>query len=956
MLRRLGRAFPFLVPNYLTHLLVRVKLYATSIAMSFSVLRLLFCSVFLGVGLSSSFSQELRVWHDRNGQEIRAILKKLEGDKVLMLKDGKEFFFDISILSDEDQAHVRAWASRGRRTIDGLLALYDFGLAAGATVRDVSGVEPALDLQIVNAKAVKRSKGSLEIRGNTMIRSIKVPTKIIKTVKGTGQLTVEVWVRPANLKQEGPARIVTISKDTSNRNFTLGQDGHNYDLRLRTSKTSRNGMPSMPAPAKSVTTKLSHLAYSRERSGKARFFINGKQVAEKNVSGDLKNWDGSYRLCLGNEFSNDRAWKGSYHLVAVYGRALSPQEVKKSFEAGAGADTSGLLAARKLQEGGHLFETQVAPLLAKHCLECHDTSISKGKLDLTRRASAFAGGEEGPPIVPGKPEESLLLEVVESNDMPKKRAALTVAEKKVLRDWIQAGAPWTLDYVDAATYVHDSHGPGNWVRRLTIPEYVATVKSVTGVEIGAEARRLLPSDLRADGFSNTAYNLKVDFKHVEAFAKLAEIVVKRMDLQAFAKRFHNKLTLDKEIRALMQKMGKWILRGPLDEREVGLYRGITTTMASSGASFEQAVGSAIEAMLQSPRFIYRIEDQRESDSVEGYEMAVRMSYLLWGASPDEELYRAADKGELSDKSKIAAQIRRMLGDPRSVEQSQRFIYDWLDLGRLDNLAPSRTLYPNWNPAIGADMRAETLAFFTEVVWTRKRPLVELLNAQVTFLTPRLAKHYGMFPKGRNFARYDLTNVPGRGGLLTQGSVLTVGGDQASMVTRGLFLLHELLRGVVRDPPPDVDTTPVPTKPGLTQRGISTARLAKSSCSGCHAKFEPLAFGLEKFDGLGSFHQADKHGNRLREDGEVLFPGRSEPMSYKTSAELMKLLADSPRVSETLTWKVVQFAMGRPLGAEDARHVAEIHKASQKEGGTYQSLVTAIILSDLVLLKHSNEDP
>ncbi|HIE70491.1 MAG TPA: DUF1595 domain-containing protein [Planctomycetes bacterium] len=133
---------------------------------------------------------------------------------------------------------------------------------------------------------------------------------------------------------------------------------------------------------------------------------------------------------------------------------------------------------------------------------------------------------------------------------------------------------------------------------------------------------------------------------------MAEIVVKRMNVQSFAKRFHNKLTLDKETRALMQKMGKWILRGPLEEREVGLYRGITTTMASSGASFEQAVGSAIEAMLQSPRFIYRIEDQRESDSVEGYEMAVRMSYLLWGAPPDEELYRAADKGELSDKAKF----------------------------------------------------------------------------------------------------------------------------------------------------------------------------------------------------------------------------------------------------------------------------------------------------------------
>jgi len=177
-----------------------------------------------------------------------------------------------------------------------------------------------------------------------------------------------------------------------------------------------------------------------------------------------------------------------------------------------------------------------------------------------------------------------------------------------------------------------------------------------------------------------------------------------------------------------------------------------------------------------------------------------------------------------------------------------------------------------------------------------------------------------------------------------------------MVTRGLFVLHELLRGVVRDPPPEVDTTPVPTKPGLTQRGVSMARLAKSSCSGCHAKFEPLAFGMEKFDGLGTYRQADKHGNRLREDGEVLFPGRTEPVAYKSSAELMDLLATSTRVRETLTWKVVQFAMGRPLGAKDARHVVKLHKAAQQGGGTYQSLVTAIILSDLVRNNHSNKEP
>ena len=175
------------------------------------------------------------------------------------------------------------------------------------------------------------------------------------------------------------------------------------------------------------------------------------------------------------------------------------------------------------------------------------------------------------------------------------------------------------------------------------------------------------------------------------------------------------------------------------------------------------------------------------------------------------------------------------------------------------------------------MREETLAYFEEVVWKQNRPLADLLNAQLTFVTPRLAQHYGLkLDKGESadeLIRCDLSNVPGRGGLLTQGSVLTVGGDEASMVTRGLFVLHELLRGVVRDPPPCVDTTPVASKPGLTQRAVAESRIANQKCAGCHARFEPLAFGLEQLDGLGAFHETDEHGNKLRDDGSILFPGQ-----------------------------------------------------------------------------------
>jgi hypothetical protein len=361
-------------------------------------------------------------------------------------------------------------------------------------------------------------------------------------------------------------------------------------------------------------------------------------------------------------------------------------------------------------------------------------------------------------------------------------------------------------------------------------------------------------------------------------------------------------------------------------------------------------------MLQSPRFIYRIESQRGDGTawrVGNYELASRLSYILWGGPPDGELMRVADGAGL-DRRGVEQQVARMLNDPRAIERSKQFISDWLNLGRLDNLRPNRDKYPDWDEQLATDLRDETLAFFQEVAWKQKRPLTDLLNAQVTLVSPRLAKLYGLAVHGEGTQKYDISSTPGRGGLLTQGSVLTVGGDEASMVSRGLFVLHDLLRGVVKDPPPCVDTNPIPTKEGLTQRGIAEQRLANANCGGCHAKFEPLAFGLEKFDGIGAYHERDKHGNPLRDDGEILFPGSAKSVPYKNSTELMNLLAKSTRVAESLTWKVTQFSLGRPLLAADAPIVAKIHESAQAGGGTYASLITAIVMSDLVQMTRTEK--
>jgi len=608
--------------------------------------------------------------------------------------------------------------------------------------------------------------------------------------------------------------------------------------------------------------------------------------------------------------------------------------------------------------GEALFELEIAPLLAKHCLECHDTSRKEGALDLSRKAGAFKGGDSGKAIEPGHGSESELWELVELDDMPEDRPPLSQREKDLLKRWIDEGAVWTVDWIDPAIYENEGGGE-DWIRRLTVAEYIETVRSTTGVDIAKEARELLPPDLRADGFSNTAYNLNVDMGHVDAYSQLASLIVEQMDTGAFARRFHEdpKFT-DKDMGKLIEGMGKWLLRGPLTEEEVILFRGISTTVASSGGKLDEAVGYLVEAMLQSPRFIYRIEKQGpegERVPIDGYELASRLSYAILGAPPDEKLLAAAEEDALLNEKTLRTQVARLISDPRAVERSSQFAYEWLDLGRMDSLRPSPDKFPDWNPELAEDMRMETLAVFEELVWKENRPLTDLLNVQTTFMTPELAEHYGF--KKRSISgepgmmeRYDLSSDPSRGGLLTHGSVLTMGGDDASMVTRGLFVLRDLLRGTVKDPPPCLDTTPIPSSPGQSQRVISEERVANRSCGGCHEKFEPLAFGLERFDGLGSYYKRDVFGNRLRQDGEILFPGSPEPQAYKTSEELMDMLANSDRVAETITWKLVQFVMGRPLGARDASEIKKIHQQARDQGGTYQSLMTSIALSDLIRRK------
>ena len=813
------------------------------------------------------------------------------------------------------------------------VVLYEFDEDSGSQIIDSSGVNPPANLDIPDQRALKRESGSLTLLRPVLLSSKSPPAKLIKAIKRSGEITISAWITPTNLSQSGPARIVTISRNSSSRNVTLGQDKTKFDARFRTEKTGANGIPSLSSGK--ALTKKTHVVFTRSKIGIGRIYINGRKNGQRSFPGSLKNWDTNYRIALGNELSNNRPWLGTFHQVAIYSQALSPTEIADQFQ-------NGLALAKpksSAERSRVLFTNHIEPILAKHCLECHDSTTNKGDLDLSHQKTAFLDPDI---ISAGHLKKSLVWESVESDEMPKKRKRLSSQEKAHLREWIETGAVWSDEHIDPAAHLLLTN-PKKFPRRLTTSEYIATVKAATGVDIEKEARKLLPNDLRTDGFSNTAYNLGVDLKHVEAHAQLANLIVEKLNVQKFANRFSsNRKTNQKAIRPHLQTLGTWVLRGPLPDHEIDLYQGIVTSVGASGGDFDTAFAYVLRGMFQSPRFLYRIESEGSPDA---YELASRLSYLVWGSPPDQELFNSARNNLLYNPDQIHKQVTRMLKDPRALVQSLTFISEWLNLNHLQNLQPNQKEFPFWNPKLAEDMRRETLAFSKHLLWEEQRPLGDLLNARITFLTPSLAKHYGLKPKAAMFTKYDLSNTP-RGGLLTQGSLLTIGGDEASMVTRGLFVLHDLLRGSVKDPPPGVDTTPVPSAPGLSQRKVAERRMLDQSCGGCHVKFEPLAFGLEQYDGLARYTTRDHFKNELRQDGEILIPGTPAPVEYKTSRELMDLLAKSPRVRQNIIWKLTQFSLGRPIATTDRLHLDKLFE-KVRDRQTYQNVILHLATSPLI---------
>ena len=491
-------------------------------------------------------------------------------------------------------------------------------------------------------------------------------------------------------------------------------------------------------------------------------------------------------------------------------------------------------------------------------------------------------------------------------------------------------------------------GP-NLARRLTVFEYGNTVEAVLGVDVRAEATELLPAELRADGFTNTSSGLITTLAHIEAYDTLSQVAVDRIpDLAGFVGQYTSCQDFTPACEAeFVERLGLPVFRRPVTEDERDALVSVFAAAEDEGEGFADGAGLVVQAMLQSPAFLYRLEDERSGNGARtlgGYALATRLSYLIWAGPPDGLLLEAAAADALRTDAEIEAEVDRMLAAPQARAASRAFVDDWLHLARMDGLPRDPARFPDWTTAIANAMAQETRGFFDTLVWDDQRPLMDLFIAQEAWLTPALADYYGLEPQGEGYQRYDVSDRPERGGLLTQGSLLTIGGDESSMVARGLFVFENVLCQHPVSPPPGVDTTPPTLEPGSSQRDISETRTTNPSCAGCHLQFEPLAWGLGRYQADGTYAQNDAYGNPLREDGELRLPGAADVVPYDNAAEMMTLLAEADATRECLASKTTQFAIGRALTGDDDCSMQHLQTRFAQSEGTWRDLVVAIALS------------
>ncbi len=403
-----------------------------------------------------------------------------------------------------------------------------------------------------------------------------------------------------------------------------------------------------------------------------------------------------------------------------------------------------------------------------------------------------------------------------------------------------------------------------------------------------------------------------------------------------------------QARTIVGEFARRAWRRPVEPGEVDELLKLYTATRADGESFDGGVKVALQAVLVSPHFLFRGEiptgaiasTTARARPVGEFALASRLSYFLWSSMPDEELFDLAGRGAL--RKNLEAQVRRMLASPKARSLVTNFAGQWLEIRNLKYVEPDKKLFPDFDDGLRTAMRDETEAFFAHIM-QQDRSVLEFLTADYTFVNERLAKHYGLpGVTGDELRQVSLANTPRRG-VLTQASVLTITSNptRTSPVKRGKWVLEDLLGTPPPPPPPNVPDLPNDGKSVTgTLRHQMEQHRANPTCASCHARMDPIGFGLENFDAIGAFRTKD--GEFPVDAAGKLSTGES----FATAAELSAILSDKRRDNflRNLAEKMLIYSLGRGVERSDRPAIDRIVQEMTAGQFRFSALVLAVAKS------------
>jgi len=605
------------------------------------------------------------------------------------------------------------------------------------------------------------------------------------------------------------------------------------------------------------------------------------------------------------------------------------------------------LSARARGADATTFEKDVRPLVKTYCVECHNANKKKGDLDLAQFDTSDKALKEEV-VWEG------IAEKLRAHEMPPKRSTKKPddPQRQVILDWVAAHiTSGERDCGKIATDKNTRYYRGYVMsRRLTRAEYANTIRDLLGVE--AHVEQLLPADGGGgEGFDTDGDALFTSAISIEKYLQAADMALNaaliddsslaRLRLPTPTAATPNDITARKCIALFAARA----YRRPIADAEVDKLVSLYEKANARGDSFSASLKLAFKAVLISPNFLFLAEPIPTTDGVyalDDYPLASRLSYFLWSSMPDEELFTLARHGKLQDEQVLRQQVQRMLLDPKSKSLAQNFSIQWLGVGSLGGgIRPDPHRFPQFDDDLAAAERDELVCFVDSII-REDRSLLDLIDANYTFVNEPLAKLYGI-PNVSGDAMRRVSVSAERGGVMSMAAVLTTTSYplRTSPVLRGKWVMESILGERVPPPPPSVPSLPQDDRQpdGLSFRARLEEHRKNPECAGCHSRMDPLGFGLENFDAIGRWRTRD--GSNPIDSSGVLPSGEK----FNGPSQLKALLlARRDAFLHHLGRKMLGYALGRELNRFDQCVLTDMNDALKGSDDRPQAMIETIVLS------------